>query len=61
MYWAARQGHVDVIKFLKDQAVTIDMQNNVSSRFTYFHNLVQLLVSSQEILETKNLLRFTLR
>ena len=34
VYWAARQGHVDVIKFLKDQAVTIDMQNNVSLDFS---------------------------
>ncbi len=44
VYWAARQGHVDVIRFLKDQAVTMDMQNNV--RFHGYVSLVTFLTRS---------------
>jgi hypothetical protein len=30
VYWAARQGHVEVIKYLYDEGIPLDTQNKVN-------------------------------
>lgn len=44
VYWAARQGHVEVIKYLHEEGVALDTQNKVyfqvwglTSQILWFH------------------------